>query len=447
LSLSRETIAAVRFGYGFRPGEAVVAEPEAMLAGVRSGAGSGAGEAPGLSARVRAYERIRQQAERPEGRQRAARRLQAFYEADVERRVAESVLSPHGFYERLVWFWADHFTVVGRGGQGRLIAPSFEVEAIRPNVGARFAGLLRAAVTHPVMLVYLDQHRSVGPNSPAGRRRGQGLNENLAREVLELHTLGVEADYGQEDVRQFAELLTGLGADLEAGAATFRPRRAEPGAETVLGLSYGGRAADLADVHAVLEDLAVHPATARHIAQKLAVHFVADPAPEALVAHLEAAFTASDGDLMAVYAALLEHPAAWGDPGAKVRQPFEFLVASLRASGPGDAGELAPLLAIEGKPGCVAALAAMNQPLWGAAGPDGWPEAAEAWITAPGLAARINRASRIGEAIAERTDPRAFLDGALGELAREETSFVVQGAAERWEGIALAMASPEFNRR
>ena len=150
---------------------------------------------------------------------------------------------------------------------------------------------------------------------------------------------------------------------------------------------------------------------------------------------------------MAVYAAMLEHPAAWVDPGAKVRQPFDFVVASLRASGPRDADDLAPLFAVEGEPSCAAVLQAMNQPLWGASGPDGWPEAPEAWITAPGLTARINWASRIGEAIAERTDPRAFLEGALGELAREETSFVVRGAAERWEGIALAMASPEFNRR
>ena len=156
---------------------------------------------------------------------------------------------------------------------------------------------------------------------------------------------------------------------------------------------------------------------------------------------------APSGDLMVVYAALLEHPESWMDPGAKVRQPFDLVVASLRAAGPRSAEEVAALLAAGRKPAVAAVLRGMNQQLWSAPGPEGWPEVAEAWITAPGLTSRINWASRMGEALAERTDPRSFLDVALGERARKETAAVVRGAAERWEGIALAMASPEFNRR
>jgi uncharacterized protein (DUF1800 family) len=444
MSLSQQTIAAVRFGYGVRPGEAV-ADPDTMLGGVRMGTRAVDPTEPGLAARLAQFEEIRAQAEADA--MAVTRRRYAVYRADVQRRVSAAVLSPYGFYERLVWFWADHFTVVGKNQRGRMAVPSYEAEAIRPHVGGRFADLLRAAVTHPLMLAYLDQARSVGPNSPAGRKAGRGLNENLAREVLELHTLGVEADYGQADVGQFAELLTGLTTDMAVGRTEFRGGRAEPGPETVLGRRYGGGAAGIADIHAVLDDLAVHPSTARHVARKLAVHFVADDPPPGLVDHLEAAYRRSYGDLAIVYAALLEHPESWTDPWAKVRQPFDLVVASLRAAGPRDADEVAALLATGEKPAVAAVLREMNQPLWSAPGPDGWPEVADAWITAPGLTSRINWASRMGEALAERTDPRSFLDVALGERTRAETAAVVRGAAERWEGIALAMASPEFNRR
>jgi uncharacterized protein (DUF1800 family) len=445
MSLSQETIAAVRFGYGLRPGEPAVAEPEALLAGVRAGAGERDPEEPGLAARSARFLRIREAAERGEDKTPPSTRYRAIYQADVERRVARATLSPHGFHERLVWFWADHFTVVGRNQRGRMTAPSFEAEAIRPNVAGSFGALLKAAVTHPVMLVYLDQFQSIGPGSPVGRRHGRGLNENLAREVLELHTLGVGADYGQADVRQFAELLTGLGAGLSTGRMVFRAPRAEPGAETVLGRRYGGGAAGVADIHAALDDLALHPATARHVATKLAVHFLADEPPPGLVDHLEGAYRRSDGALMAVYAALLEHPASWTEPGAKVRQPFDFLVATLRAAGARGPADVAAAFA--GGPPCAGVLRGLNQPLWGARGPDGWPEAAEAWITPPGLTGRINWASRLGVKLAERTDPRTFLADGLGPRASAETTAVVRGAAERWEGIALVLASPEFNRR
>ncbi len=177
--------------------------------------------------------------------------------------------------------------------------------------------------------------------------------------------------------------------------------------------------------------------------RKLATHFVADAPDPALAAHLEAAFIRSDGDLMAVYAALLEHPASWERLGAKVRQPFDFVAASLRAAGAPGAGAAES----ETAPDPVAALAAMNQPLWRAPGPDGWPEEAEAWITAPGLTARIDWASQLGVALAREVDPRDFLDAALGELAAPGTRIAALGAAERWEGIALVLAAPEFNRR
>jgi len=379
----------------------------------------------------------------------ARQAVDAQLAADRSARIATAVLSPDGFYERLVWFWTDHFAIsaAGAGGDRRMtsITPAFEVDAIRPHVPGSFAALLRAAVKHPAMMKYLGQSASFGPNSKLGRERDRGLNENLAREILELHTLGVGANYNQTDVREFAELLTGLTSDIATGRMIFQPERAEPGAETILGKTYGGApVASLTEIDAALDDLAVHPATARHIARKLAAHFVADePAPD-LVAYLEEAFRLHDGDLMAVYAALLEHPASWSDISGKVRQPFDYVVASLRATGPADVADLAL-----GDPPIdpVAALTRMNQPIWSPPGPDGWPEAAGSWISPPGLTARIEWASQLGVALESRVDPNTFVDVALGPLARRETRAAVRAAAERWEGIALVLASPEFNRR
>jgi uncharacterized protein (DUF1800 family) len=443
--VSQASIAAVRFGYGLRPGE----EPEtpgAMLAAVGRQAAAAAGRPRTLAARYAADARYAAakpgSAERDALRKRIRRRLAE----DRARRLSAAALSPHGFYERLVWFWSDHFSVSPRGLRGQATVAAFEAEAIRPNVAGSFGALLRAAIKHPVMLDYLDQARSIGPGSEVGARRGAGLNENLGRELLELHTLGVGAGYDQRDVRQLAELLTGLAIDEAEGAAAFRPRWAEPGPETVLGRRYGGGAPRVEDIDAALEDLARHPATARHLAGKLAVHFVADDPDPGLVAEIEATYRATGGDLTAVYAALLEHPASWAEPGAKVRQPFDYVAASLRATLPPGARGLGGL---GGTPAAdpVAALARMGQPIWGAPGPDGWPEAGEAWVTAPGLMARIDWASRLGTATEDRLDPRQLVGTALGERAREETRFAAAAAAERWEGIALVLASPEFNRR
>jgi uncharacterized protein (DUF1800 family) len=446
---SRDSIAAFRFGYGFRPGE-TPERPGAMLAAVAAEAERAAARPGSLRDREAAFARyravIRDPAAGAGARDRARREIRLGLARDRAARLQRAVFSSHAFYERLVWFWTDHFSVSAQGVRAQAIVPAFEAEAIRPNVAGKFGALLRAAVEHPAMLDYLGQSRSVGPTSEAGLARGAGLNENLAREVLELHTLGVGAGYRQRDVRQLAELLTGLAVDRKAGATVFRPRIAEPGAEEVLGRRYGGGDASLGDIDAALEDLALRRATARHVVRKLAVHFVADDPDPDLVAALEQIYRDTRGDLMAVYAVLLEHPASWRGLGAKVRQPFDFVVASLRATLPAGAGDLAALEGtVAGDP--VAAVARMNQPIWGAPGPDGWPEAAEAWVTAPGMVARLDWASRLGTALERRLDPRDLVDTALGELAAEETRFVATAAAERWEGIALVLAAPEFNRR
>ena len=342
-------------------------------------------------------------------------------------------------------FWADHFTVSGKNGKLKFLASAYVDEAIRPNISGTFGGLLRAAVTHPAMLMYLDQVSSIGPHSPVGIKNNRGLNENLAREVLELHTLGVDGDYSQKDVREFAELLTGLLYSLRGGFR-FRKKAAEPGPETVLGKTYGGDPAALSDLYAALDDLALHPSTARHIARKLVVHFVSDTPDESLVRRVETAYRESRGELMACYQALLSAPTAWAGFGFKARQPFDFIVAAMRALNVSPT-RIAELSRQPTRLFFEAPLRAMGQPYLQSPGPDGWPEAVADWITPPGLAARIQWALIATNALGRTMEPADLADAALGDAAGPDLFTVTSRAENRLEGMALVLASPEFNRR
>ncbi|MEM8755262.1 MAG: DUF1800 family protein, partial [Pseudomonadota bacterium] len=312
---SKQTIAAIRFGYGFHPEQTGPRDAAGLIASLGLGDAATRAAEPGLGGPPLAEQaalfaefaelrrRNRDDDLRPQMKVLSRRITEAFRRASAAR-VLASVKSEHGFYERLVWFWADHFAVAARNLHGRALTPRFELDAIRPFVTGSFRSMLRAATTHPAMIWFLNQNGSIGPNSEAGRRSGRGLNENLAREVIELHTVGVGADYTQNDVREFAELLTGLTFEFGTGEPRFVARRAEPGAETVMGVRYGGGAADIEDIHAALDDLAAHPSTGRHIANKLARHFVSDTPSDRLVTHIETAFNRTDGRLTSVYEAL-----------------------------------------------------------------------------------------------------------------------------------------------
>ena len=317
-------------------------------------------------------------------------------------------------------------------------------DAIRPNITGSFSDLLTAATLHPAMLTYLDQSQSVGPNSFQGRRQEKGLNENLAREVIELHSLGVGAGYGQDDVRQMAELLTGVTYDPRVGTR-FEPRRAEPGPETVLGVTYDGEGMD--PVRAALGDLGRRVETAGHIARKLAVHFVSDTPDASLVAALQAAFVASDGDLMAVYTALLTHPAAWQPQAEKVRQPVDFVIASLRALGVGGADVMAMSRNLF-RAKLQGAMAEMGQPWKKPKGPDGWPEDAAAWISPQSLATRITWVMQMPEKLVPTMpDPVAMMTACLADRAGETLIWAVSKAENIREGVGLVLASADFNRR
>ncbi len=355
------------------------------------------------------------------------------------------VYAPDGLRERLTWFWADHFTVRGKSGVLRSAVSPYVEEAIRPHLAGRFSDMLRAVVLHPMMLQYLDQSSSAGPNSPAARRKGRGLNENLGRELLELHTLGVGGAYDQHDVRALSKLLTGLSYRPDKGFV-FVPAIAEPGVQTVLGHKYGGTRPTLARVLAFLEDVALYPDTAHHLARQLVVHFVSDTPDGALVDHVAAAYSASGGDLSTTYAALLAHPAAWVMPDRKAKRPFHFMVSALRATGV-DEGRIKVFNWKQTMLYLGAPMALMGQRWQEPNGPDGWPEEVGAWITPQGLAARIQWAMiGVPHLQAAVPDPRAFVATALGARANAVLHFAAGAAETRAEGIGIVLSSPQFQK-
>jgi uncharacterized protein (DUF1800 family) len=361
---------------------------------------------------------------------------------EAEARVRHAAATPDGFAERWARFWSNHFTVAARNAQMIGLAGPFEREAIRPHAFGSFHELLSHASLHPAMLVYLDAHRSIGPNSTAGKRREAGLNENLAREILELHTMGVGSGYSQADIIEFAKALTGWTLAAAAGApsetpegAMFLARAHEPGARTVLKRNYAEAGPDQAK--AILGDLAKEPATARHIAAKLARHFVSDEPAEADVSQLERAFLETQGDLAAMARAVVDLDAAWRTPGAKFKTPDELLVSVARAA----AGETS---SAREQRGLYQALA---QPPFRAPSPAGWPDVAAAWAGPDALKKRLEWANAFARRMARGQAPMEFMDVALGELASQRTREAIDRAESAEQGFTLALMSPEFQRR
>jgi uncharacterized protein (DUF1800 family) len=501
MSISFQTMAAMRFGYGFRPGEAVASDKQALLEQIRTGsAATPMFPIGGIDERRRLIGetadrlgdiRTATVADDAKREQQSAvfKEMDQRYQRDIDARIAQAVFSPCGFHERLAGFWTNHFSVSAQKSQPmRQIVPLFEAEAIRPNIGVKFPLLLRVVMRHPAMLIYLDQSQSLGPDSPAGIKRNKGLNENLARELMELHTLGAGSGYTQDDVRSAAMVLTGISVDPRAVTADFRPGMAEPGSHVVLGVNYGGKRRTEQDYLSMLDDLALNPKTAQHICRKLAVHFIADMPPQDMVNAMADCWKNTDGDLSAIYATMLDHPAAWSGDGTKARQPFDFVVAGLRALNlekNAAAGTSAPLAgsdpssmmagaapAMQGatlampNPDAVKqqqaaidaglyvprglglyALRRMGQPTWQPPSPAGFPEGFDAWVNASELAERISWAHRAIGRYGKQYDPRQFLKDTLADAARDDTIRVVSQAPNRMTGLTLVLASPEFNRR
>lgn len=440
--MQRATLSAIRYGYGLGPGVTPPETPDALLATAGKTANRAARAA--LSDRVRLFLDYREARKTDDEEAQMAAQRKVFQTAgdDLRHYLGEAV-AEGGFGERLLAFWADHFTVAANGPQLRILVPDFIDTAIRPHIAERFPDLLTAATLHPAMLIYLNQVQSVGPNSRAGKRRGRGLNENLAREILELHTLGVGAGYDQDDVRSFARLLTGLSAD--KGGFKYRQAISEPGPHLVLGKGYGGPTTRLDSIKAALKDIALRPETAAHLARKLQTHFIGQVDAE-LTDAMANRFLATGGDLAATYKVMLDDDRAWAPALMKAKTPFEFIVSAMRAAG-ADKTDIDRMKRKELRDGVVSATQAMGQTLFRPPGPDGWSEDASAWITPPGLAARIRWSVGFAERIQGSQDPRLFLKHALADAATPLLTRAVRGAESRSEGLAITLVSPEFNRR
>jgi uncharacterized protein (DUF1800 family) len=368
--------------------------------------------------------------------------IQKTYRAEALARLQRAVMADCGFAERLVAFWSNHFCIsANKGPLARMWAGSFEREAIRPHVLGRFADMLKAVEQHPAMLFFLDNQQSLGPDSRAGQNRKRGLNENLAREIMELHTLGVGGGYSQDDVTSLARIITGwtfagrqgqLGAP---GSFVFNANAHQPGPQRLLGRTYENNG--IAQGEAALADIARHPSTATFIATKFARHFVADDPPPGLVARLREVFRKSDGDLAALTSTLVDSDEAWQAPLTKLRSPYEFLVAigRLLARIPDDPSR------------DLGGLNQLGQPLWSPAGPNGFPDTNAAWAAPEGMKLRLDISAQVASRLGDNSDPRDLLELAAADAASPETRQAIERAESRQQALALLLMSPEFQRR
>jgi uncharacterized protein (DUF1800 family) len=384
-------------------------------------------------------------------RQQLRRQYRDYYAAHVEARFQSAVTTPTPFPERLVHFWANHFAVSADKLATIGLAGTLEFEAIRPALLGRFEDMLLAVARHPAMLLYLDQAQSIGPRSPIaqaaarrGRQRVPGLNENLAREILELHTLGAEAGYTQADVQALAAALTGwsvggfvrrpIGFEAPDGAFVFQANWHQPGPQTLLGQRYAQSGE--AQGRAMLEALARDPRTARHLCTKLARHFVADTPPPGLVDRLTDRWIETSGNLSAVYRTLVEAPEAWA-PATKFKSPWEWLVSALRGVGAKTASDQR----------YVAALTLLGQPVWRPGSPAGWDDVAASWAAPDALMRRVETASRLAQAIGDRIDARTLAPQILPDILSTATAQAIARAESPAQALVLLLVSPEFMRR
>ena len=367
------------------------------------------------------------------------------YNQSLRATLARSVGAQIGFAARLGSFWADHFTVKARNTPQRHTITGYIEEAITPHIAGSFGDMLRSVTTHPAMLVYLEQFKSIGANSVVGVNQGRGLNENFARELLELHTLGVGGPYSQTDVRELAELLTGLTYQPQRGFF-YNKRFAEPGAETVLGVTYD--AADGVDnIFNAIDALARHPQTAAHISEKIAIYFLGQNPDAGLVAAMTDVFIQTEGWLPAVYGAMLDHDTAWGRSLQQIKSPQRFMTSAMRALGV-TGGDVANASGRSTREQIIGPLRVMGQPWQNQIGPDGWPDDGADWVNPQGMAERISWAMTAPTVLlsGKLPDPRDLVITALGDLATQDVIFAASAAESRAEGIGVILSAPTFHR-
>jgi len=368
-------------------------------------------------------------------------------------KVVRAMTSERQLEEVMVEFWFNHFNVFAGKGDVRWYVSAYEREAIRPYALAKFPDLVRATAYHPAMLFYLDNWLSARPDFrvPAGPNRGRrgGLNENYARELMELHTLGVDGGYTQKDVTEVARAFTGWTIDRPQtdGHFVFRPIMHDTGEKIVLGQRIpagGGRE----DGERVIEILTRHPATARFIATKLVRRFVSDTPPPALVARVAGSYLSTGGDIPAMLRAIFESPEFWSEDAyrAKIKKPFEFVASAVRALGGTTDAQGAMALA--------RASAEIGEPLYQAQPPTGYADRADVWVNAGALLARMNfalglvsgRYPRVSVELAplvagaDPRSPAAVLDRLLGVIVAD------QAAPETRAVLMAQLTDPQITR-
>lgn len=370
--------------------------------------------------------------------------VQPVYKEHLQARINAAITTRTSFFERLVHFWSNHFAVsADKHYVGAFVGP-MEQQAIRPHVAGHFVDMLQAVIHHPAMLEFLDNQASIGPHSDVAQQRREGgkadragLNENLAREILELHTLGVRSVYSQEDVTHFAAILTGWGpagahARADHDGFEFAHKRHEPGPKTLLGVEY--KQDGVAQAETVLNDLANHPSTARFVSTKLARHFAGDTPAPALVDRLTATYMKSKGYLPDLYDVLIDAEEVWDLPYTRFKTPEEWWYSGWRAMGSVPEVELS-----------LQALTDLGQRPWTPRSPAGFPDRDADWASADGLHKRLEWA----QIMAGHTSLSAaeLLKAALNENTSTPTREQVARSADSEQGRLLVLMSPEFLRR
>ena len=459
-------IAANRFGLGARPGELarVGSDARAWLSAQLAG---GAPRLQGSELRASAdilsqalqLRRERRDARAGSAEQNAdaavvmkvAQLYKPIYVDETTARIREALTTDRPFIERLTYFWTNHFAVSVDKVAVYGLAGSFEREAIRPHVLGSFTDLLLASTRHPAMLLYLDNQTSVGPNSPLAQRAARraserrfGINENLAREILELQTLGVAGGYTQADVTSFAQVITGWSIEGQnlgrrtngaPGQFVFRPEMHEPGAQVVLGKRYAED--DAEQGVAVLRDLAQRPAAAHFVATKLARHFIADDPPPLAVERLARVFHDSSGDLPTVYRALIGLKECWAQAAAKFKTPGEYIISSLRGlQVPENYADKART-----------SFALLGQRIYAPGSPAGWPDRSADWDGSSAVMKRIEWADALGQKMGVHQDAAQLAPQWLGAGLSAAMHSSIARAASGAQALTLLLTAPEFMRR
>ena len=439
-------IRAFRFGFGVTPGKGF--DPMAEIKSADTDAAMAAFLAERkerFAVLSKAKENVRDSGRSKDSKKALNALTVRLNQGDIHNAVVHALQSKRMFTERLALFWSNHFSL----GLGNLVlrrVAGLHVAALRPHMFGRFRDLMQAGIMSPAMMEFLNLQQAIGPNSKAGQKFGKGLNENLGREILELHTLGVDGGYTQADVLALSKLLTGWRYDPDTGELGFAVSRAEPGAKTLLGKSFGDKRPAESDLQSAFDMLATHPSTARFVCGKLALHFVG-PGQGKLAKRLADIFLRNDGQLAPVYEALIE--AAEGQPLQQFRNDAVFLMSALRALPlrkgvldiKDDDDEKAKGIQVT-----VVAFKNLRQKLWVAQTPEGWSDDPAYWRAPAVMGARLKVIPRLIK-FAETTDPIAWSENLLGPLLRDQTKRAVSLAPNRLQGMGLVLASPEFNRR